>query len=117
VDLQVINDGERAVDYLLSHPEVEPWDLAQVILLDLSLPRVGGLEILRRLKENPRLNDIPVVILSGTQNDEDIRAGQELKAYSHIIKPMRQSEFDRIARTVTAYWPTIRRLRALDKAS
>jgi CheY-like chemotaxis protein len=113
VTLEVISDGQSALDYLaqklLEAPESK---VADFILLDLSLPRVSGIDVLTRIKEDPRLQDIPVIILSGTENDEDIRRGQELRAHTHIVKPMSATEISWIAKSIQAYWPRIDRLRA-----
>lgn len=114
ITLEVISDGQAALDYLTKKlTEAPAAKVADFILLDLSLPRVSGIDVLKRITQDPHMQDIPVIILSGTENDEDIRRGQELRAHTHIVKPMSETELGWIAKSIQAYWPRIDRLRAL----
>jgi two-component system response regulator len=117
VNLLVFRDGEAALDFLTQQSVTSgPPDLPQFVLLDLSLPRMGGIEILRRMRSESILADIPVIILSGTQRVEEIREGQDLKAHTHIVKPMSSTEFSWIVRSIENYWPRLERLRTLELA-
>jgi CheY-like chemotaxis protein len=111
VELKVMRDGRDALSFLL-HPSAG-GALPHVVLLDLSLPGVSGLEILQCMKADARLADIPVIILSGTKREDEIRRGQILSAHSHIAKPMSPCEFSWIVRSVGNYWPRLERLRLL----
>jgi CheY-like chemotaxis protein len=114
VNLLVIRDGEVALDFLSQQAVTgERPDLPRFVLLDLSLPRVGGIEILRLMKSESILADIPVIILSGTERAEEIREGQDLRAHTHIAKPMSSTEFSWIVRSIENYWPRLERLRTL----
>ena len=118
IDVQMdrVNNGETALTYLTQRATSDNGSgVPHFVLLDLSLPKVGGIDILRRLKADPLLADIPVIILSGTENEEDIRLGQELKAHTHIVKPMSAQEFSWIVHSVQNYWPRIYKLRALSR--
>ncbi len=115
VNLQVERDGETALKSLQASLEASPdgADLPRFILLDLSLPRVDGIEVLRRLKTEPAFSDIPVIILSGTQDEEEIRLGQELRAHTHLVKPISLTELTWIVKSVENYWPRLEKLRLL----
>jgi CheY-like chemotaxis protein len=114
VRFERIADGEAAIDYLTARITAAGGASAPYfVLLDLSLPRVDGIEILRRLKSDALLADVPVIILSGTRDEEHIRQGQDLKAHTHIVKPMTLTEFTWIVQSIQSYWPRLQRLRAL----
>ena len=114
VHLERLTDGEAAIEYLAARSASEDGPGGpHVVLLDLSLPGLGGIEILRRIKSDTQLADIPVIILSGTEDEEHIRQGQDLKAHTHIVKPMSLTEFTWIVQSIQNYWPRLQRLRAL----
>jgi len=118
VHLTCIANGETAIEYLTAGATRDAATGApQVVLLDLSLPKADGIEVLRRIKSYPELADIPVIILSGSENEEDIRQGQDLKAHTHIVKPMTLKEFSWIIRSIENYWLRLARVRALDATS
>ena len=120
VDVQMdrVNNGEAAIAYLQMRATNDHGSgIPHFVLLDLSLPRVGGIEILRRIKSDPRLQDIPVIILSGTENEEEIRIGQDLRAHTHIVKPISATEFVWIVQSIQNYWPRIERLRGLTQVA
>jgi CheY-like chemotaxis protein len=79
------------------------------------MPSLGGVEVLRRLKADPQLSDVPVIILSASQDEAEIRQAQELKAHTHIVKPMSLHEFDWIVRSAQAHWPRLLRLREISR--
>jgi len=113
VVLRVIRDGSGALEFLLDRAVQKRPDFPHLVLLDLSLPKMGGIEVLRRIKGESVLADIPVIILSGTEREDEIREGQTLRAHSHIAKPMSATEFGWIVRSVSGYWPRLEKLRAL----
>ena len=89
--IQVARDGADALDFLFcagvyTHRRVLPRP--QLILLDLDLPKLDGLEVLRRVKADARTRSIPVVVLAGSNRDERIAAGKRLGAAAHIVKPV-----------------------------
>lgn len=100
-------DGEEALDYLFGRGKFanrDPAALPKVVLLDLKLPKVSGLEVLRALKENERTRRVPVVILTSSAEDPDIKAAYELGVNSYVVKPV---EFDAFAEAVSSlglYW-------------
>lgn len=106
VDLRVARDGETALA-LLSQPS-----LPQVILLDLNLPRFSGIDLLNRIKTEQKTMDIPVIVVSGTEDDALRR--KTLLAYTLITKPISETEFFWIMRSVESYWRKMDRIRKLE---
>jgi len=100
--IQVARDGEEALAYL---PRWEAGELPPVvILLDLKLPRVDGLEVLRQLKAHAQFCAIPVVILTTSSEDGDIQTAYQLGANSYIVKPVNFEKFVQVAEQIEVYW-------------
>lgn len=107
VKLVVAVDGQEALDYLFKngiHAECDRHEMPSVILLDLKLPRIDGLEVLRRLRVNQRTRHIPVVILTSSCEEQDITAGYALGANSYIRKPVDFHTFDGVIKQLGMYW-------------
>lgn len=103
----VARDGQQALDYLLGvgpHTGGDGRDLPQVVLLDLKLPKVDGLEVLRRVRGNERTRLLPVVILTSSKEEQDIINGYRLGANSYVRKPVNFDEFIEAARQLGLYW-------------
>ncbi|HMW22135.1 MAG TPA: response regulator [Burkholderiaceae bacterium] len=98
----VARDGEEALAWLPRWEAGEP--LPAVILLDLNLPRVDGLAVLRALKANPLTQRVPVVVLTTSKEDRDIDAAYRLGANSYIVKPVAFEAFMEVARQINLYW-------------
>lgn len=103
--IEVARDGEEAVAWIKRWEEGEPRPV--LILLDLKLPRVNGLEVLRQLKTHPRFSSIPVVILTTSSEDSDVKTAYELGANSYIVKPVDFDKFQRVVQQVEVYWNVI----------
>lgn len=106
-EVVVTRDGVEALDYLFGTGEYagrDVTDLPTVVLLDLKLPRVDGLEVLRRIRENPTTHCLPVVILTSSREQEDIVKSYNLGANAYVRKPVDYSEFVRAARTLGLFW-------------
>ncbi|MEW6490491.1 MAG: response regulator [Thermodesulfobacteriota bacterium] len=98
----VARDGEEALAFL---PRWEGGEARPVVvLLDLKLPRVHGLEVLERFKANPVSRDIPVVVLTSSAEDGDIAAAYRLGANSYIVKPVDFAKFLEVAGRIELYW-------------
>jgi two-component system, response regulator len=95
----VARDGAEALELLARATE-----LPQVVLLDLKLPRIDGLEVLRRIRADPRLHLLPVVILTSSREDEDLTRGYELGANSYVRKPVDFTQFCEAIRQLGLYW-------------
>ncbi len=81
-----------------------------MILLDLKLPRVDGLDVLRRLREHPVSRDLPVVVLTSSSEDRDVKAAYGLHANSYIVKPVNFEKFMDVAAQIKLYWLLINHL-------
>ncbi|MCB1964687.1 response regulator [Accumulibacter sp.] len=100
--VQVARDGEEAVDWI---PRWEAGEtLPLLILLDLKLPRIDGLEVLARLKSHSLTRKIPVVVLTTSEEDKDIESAYSLGANSYILKPVDFVKFVDVAAQVEMYW-------------
>jgi len=106
-EVKVIGDGEEALDYLLSrgtyaNKDTEP--LPEVMLLDLKLPKVEGLEVLRQIRAHKRTRLLPVVILTSSREERDMVDGYSLGANSYIQKPVDYGQFTEAVRQLGMYW-------------
>jgi len=103
----VARDGAEALDYLFATGAYQgrsPTDVPRVVLLDLKLPKVDGLEVLRRLRANARTKLLPVVILTSSNEERDLVAGYGSGANSYIRKPVDFTEFAETVRHLGRYW-------------
>lgn len=100
-------DGETALDYLFhkgQYLDKSSYPTPDLIFLDLRLPKINGLEVLKLIKESKELKDIPVVILTVSENETDIKNGYEYGANSYLVKPVDYSKFCKIVQTAGYYW-------------
>ena len=106
-EVVVARDGLEALDYLFGEGEHAGRDVAQqpaVVLLDLKLPRVGGLELLQRLRADKRTRLLPVVVLTASSEESDLIESYALGANSYIRKPVQPDEFAKAVHTLGLYW-------------
>lgn len=102
-----LTDGEKALDYLFrrgvyTNPLQSPRP--DVILLDLRLPKVDGLEVLEKIKKTPQLNSIPVVIMSTSSAENDINKAYQKHANSYLVKPLDHNRFHEMINSFCNYW-------------
>lgn len=105
--VEVVRDGAAALDYLFArgpYAERDVEDTPQVVLLDLNLPKVSGLEVLRAVRADPRTRLLPVVILTSSKQDQDLVDGYHLGANSYIVKPVDFVQFADAIRQLGLYW-------------
>jgi len=103
--LEVARDGQEALDFIAKWKMGEP--LPTVILLDLKLPKVSGLEVLRAIRAHSDFGIVPVVILTSSAEDQDIHEAYSLGANSYIVKPVDFDKFIDVARQIELYWTVL----------
>jgi len=106
-EIVVVRDGAEALDYLFAKGEFACRDvgnLPTVVLLDLKLPKVDGLEVLRQIRADERTRRLPVVILTSSDEEKDIIAGYELGANSYVRKPVAFGDFSKAVAELGRYW-------------
>lgn len=109
-DLVVVRDGQEALDYLFGQGAFAGRDLdlqPQVILLDLNLPKIGGIDVLKRLRADPRTDKLPVVVLTSSQEDDDVVRSYQHGANSYVRKPVDFVQFTESVRQLGLYWLVI----------
>jgi len=107
-----VSDGEAALDYLFrrgAYADHSQYPTPHLVLLDLRLPKVDGLEVLRQIKSSERLRVLPVVVLSSSEAQEDIAAAYRQEANSYLVKPMDYKKFVVLIETLSLYWLTLNR--------
>ena len=106
-EVVVASDGVEALDYLFGTGAYAGRDLDDqpiLILLDLNLPKIDGLEVLRRIRSDERTKLLPVVILTGSNQDRDVAAAYGLRANSYVRKPVIFDDFAGVVRQLGLYW-------------
>jgi len=106
-EVVVVRDGAAALDYLFGtgkHAGRDASTLPTVVLLDLKLPKIDGLEVLRRIRADERTKLLPVVVLTASKEEEDIVASYSLGANAFVRKPVEFVEFAEAAKTVGLFW-------------
>jgi CheY-like chemotaxis protein len=105
--IEIARDGEEAIAF------IEKWEkgaaVPAIVLLDLKLPKVDGLEVLRKIKGHPTYRSIPVVILTTSSQDGDILKAYEIGANSYIVKPVEFDKFMDVAVQIEMYWSVLNR--------
>jgi CheY-like chemotaxis protein len=105
--VQVAEDGQTAIDYLSGtgpFASRAEFPLPRLVLLDLRMPRVPGLEVLRWMRENEQFNCIPVVIFTSSREESDMKKAYALRANSFLVKPSGSDQLLAIARSLSDYW-------------
>src|SRR5208282_753922 len=106
-NIHVVRDGEEALQFLFCEGPYAGRKMEngpKVILLDLKLPKVDGLEVLRRIKSDPRTNSIPVVVLTSSKEQSDVIESYHLGVNSYIVKPVNFEQFSEAVQKLGMYW-------------
>jgi len=109
-NMRVVRDGEEALDYLFGKGTYEgryPSHVPEVILLDIMLPKLSGLEVLKRIKQNEYTKRLPVVMLTSLKEEQDLIDSYRLGANSYVRKPVDFLEFSRAVKSLGLYWLVI----------
>jgi len=102
-----LKDGQEALDYLFSDGKwkgIKTSNLTKLILLDLKMPKISGLEVLRKIKSNEETKKIPVVVLTSSKEDPDIQECYKLGVNSYVVKPLGFDEFSKTVSQLGLYW-------------
>ena len=103
--IQIARDGEEALGFMQKWKNKEPKPV--VILLDLKLPKVNGLEVLKIIKSHPEYKSIPIVMLTSSAESSDVKTAYELGANSYIVKPVDYEKFIEVAKQIELYWTVL----------
>lgn len=109
-ELVIAQDGQEGLDYLFcqgAYADREEDNLPMLVLLDLKLPRVDGLEVLRQIRGDKRTHRVPVVILTSSREEHDVAAGYDLGVNSYIRKPVDFQQFAEVIKQLGLYWLVI----------
>lgn len=104
IHLDVVTDGEQAIDFLLKRNRFADSVRPHIILLDLNLPKKNGIEVLKEIKINDSLKKIPVIVLTTSDADHDISKAYSLHANCYILKPVDFDDFARVIKLVETFW-------------
>jgi two-component system response regulator len=108
----IVRDGQEALDFLFrrgDHQNRTPDEEPELVLLDLKLPRVDGLEILREIRASPQTQFLPVVVLTSSARDRDVVQSYQLGANSYVQKPVNFTDFIEATRQLGLYWLVLNR--------
>ena len=108
-EVVVVRDGKEALDYLYRREQFasRPEESPAVILLDLKLPKVNGLEVLQQIRSDERLKTIPVVVLTSSHEEKDMLASYQLGVNAYVVKPVNFHEFVNAVKEVGMFWAII----------
>jgi CheY-like chemotaxis protein len=110
IDLHVVRDGEQCMGFLLKLGAFHDAPTPHLVLLDLHMPRMNGLEVLASINSRPALRSIPVVVLTTSNNSSDIREAYARSCCGYVVKPMGFLEFSRAIESLLAYWLSLVKL-------
>jgi CheY-like chemotaxis protein len=104
VNMHIVGDGVAAIDFLRRRGRYAEVPRPNLILLDLNLPRMDGREVLKEIKEDPKLKVIPVVVLTTARDEEEVLRAYGLNANAYITKPVEVSKFVEVVKTLHTFW-------------
>jgi CheY-like chemotaxis protein len=106
-EMSVVTDGAEALDFMHRRGEYDSVSLPDLVLLDLNLPKVDGIEVLKELKSDPELKRIPVIVLTSSSAEDDIVESYENYTNAYITKPVNPDQFVAVVRSMEEFWFTI----------
>ncbi len=102
-----VKDGAEAIDFIYckgAYSERDPLPHIKLMLLDIKMPKVSGIEVLEKIKSDPLLKAIPIVVLTSSKEDPDIKRCYQLGANSYIVKPVESDNFFKTIKDLSLYW-------------
>jgi len=111
--LHHVKDGAEALDFMYGRGEYASRDIREnprLILLDLKMPKISGLEVLEKIKSDPDFKHIPIIILTSSKEDPDIQKSYALGANSYIVKPVESDNFFNVIKDIGLYWMVLSQL-------
>jgi two-component system response regulator len=106
--LDILTDGAQALEHLIGSESNPPVALLpQFVLMDLKLPKLTGLEVLKAIRQNPRTRTLPIVIMTSSSEDSDLRDCYDSGVNSYVVKPLDFYQFQDFVKLVVSYWMTI----------
>jgi two-component system, chemotaxis family, response regulator Rcp1 len=107
INLHVVDNGEKALAFLHREPPYEDAPRPGLIILDLNLPRVNGMEVLKEIKSSDEMRTIPTVILTTSRAEEDVVRSYKLGANCYVSKPLNLDEFVKVVGSIENFWFTV----------
>lgn len=103
--IDIVTDGEQALQFLLGDEKVLPQPfLPRLMLLDLKLPKVSGIEVLQQLRAHPRTRNMVIVVMTSSREDSDLKACYDLGVNSYVVKPLDFQQFTNVTQQIGLYW-------------
>lgn len=109
-DLHIVEDGEAALDFLYQRKSFTDAVRPDLILLDLNLPKISGRDVLKQVKQNKQLASIPIIVLSSSEDADDIKETYSLNANSFVTKPVKVEDFIAVVNSIEQFWIEIVKL-------
>jgi len=108
-DVVVVRDGAEALDYLnrATTFAARPPGLPAVVMLDLKLPKIDGLQVLERIKQNPELRSLPVVMVTSSREERDLVQSYQLGVNAYVVKPVSFNEFVEVIQDLGVFWAVL----------
>lgn len=107
VNLQHVGNGEECMAFLRKEGKYADAPTPDLILLDLNMPRMGGLEVLKEVARDDHLKHLPIVVLTSSEADKDVLMSYQLRCNSYIVKPIDFENFAKVIQSLTDYWFTV----------
>ncbi len=106
-NIRVATDGEMALNILRSDKNSSSADMIDIVLLDINLPKLDGKQVLEAMKKDPDMRRIPVIIMSSSMEEQDIRQSYDLQANGYVVKPVNFNKFVEVVSAIEKFWFSI----------
>ena len=110
LDMDIVHDGEEALKYLFKEDHHSDVPTPDIVLLDLNIPRVNGIDVLKKVKSTPSTAHIPIIILSSSESEIDILKSYKEKANCYLTKPLGLKEFETLVKSIENFWFSVVKL-------